>query len=163
MIEVKSMQQRMKTHSLTKEQIGCLLLKAQVGRIATQNRSGYPYVVPVHFVYGNGRIYVHGLPKGQKLDNIANNPKVGFEIDEMLGLLEEGVEAPCDINTEFNSVIIIGKAEILTDFTKKRDVLNKLVEKYTPRLSGKELPENMVKGTAVIEIAILECTGKYYK
>ena len=39
------MQQRMKTHSLTKEQIEGLLLKGQVGRIATQDPEGYPYVV----------------------------------------------------------------------------------------------------------------------
>ncbi|MCQ4922036.1 hypothetical protein NE686_02980 [Tissierella carlieri] len=46
---------------------------------------------------------------------------------------------------------------------KKRKVLNKLVEKYTPKFAGKELRDNMIKGTAVIEIDIVECTGKYYK
>lgn len=157
------MQQRMKTHSLTKEQIESLLFKGQVGRIATQDKSGYPYVVPVHYVYNNGKIYIHGLPKGQKIDNIIDNMKVGFEIDEMLGFQEEGVKMPCDVNTEFNSVIIVGNAEILTDLALKREALNKIVEKYTPRLSGKELPENMVNGTAVIEITVMECAGKYYK
>lgn len=157
------MQQRMKMHSLTKEQIEVLLLKGQVGRIATNSLEGYPYVVPVHYVYSNGKIYIHGLPKGQKIDNIVSNPKVGFEIDEMLGLQYEGVEAPCDVNTEYNSVIISGSAEILTEPADKREALSKIVAKYTPHLSGKELPENMVKGTAVIEITVMECTGKYYK
>ena len=157
------MQNRMKTHALTKEQIEGLLKKAQIGRIATQGPEGYPYIVPVHFVYHNGKIYIHGLPKGQKMDCIANNPKVGFEIDEMLGLLHDGVEIACDVNTEFNSVIAKGNASILNDLKYRREVLNKIVEKYTPHLSGKELPENMVKGTAVIEITIIECTGKYYK
>jgi nitroimidazol reductase NimA-like FMN-containing flavoprotein (pyridoxamine 5'-phosphate oxidase superfamily) len=147
---------------MTKEKIESLLTKEQIGRVATQNRSGFPYVVPVHYVYNNGKIYIHGLPKGQKIDNIVNNPKIGFEVDEMLGL-QEDVEAPCDVNTEYSSVIITGNAEILTDLTEKREALKKIVEKYTPRLSGKELPENMVKGTAVIEITIMECTGKYYK
>jgi nitroimidazol reductase NimA-like FMN-containing flavoprotein (pyridoxamine 5'-phosphate oxidase superfamily) len=153
----------MKTHALAKEQIEGLLNKAQVGRIATQNPEGYPYVVPVHFVYHNGKIYIHGLPKGQKIENIINNPKVGFEIDEMLDLKYDGVEIGCDVNTEFNSVIAIGNAAILKDLADKREVLNKIVDKYTPHLSGKELPEGMVLGTAVIEIATMECTGKYYK
>lgn len=45
----------------------------------------------------------------------------------------------------------------------KREVLNGLVEKYTPQFSGMELPENMVKSTAVIELQVAECTGKHYK
>ncbi len=45
----------------------------------------------------------------------------------------------------------------------QRKVLNKMVEKYTPQFAGKELPDNMIKGTAVIEIDIVECTGKYHK
>jgi len=157
------MENRMKTHLLTKEQIETLLIKAQVCRIAAQSPEGYPYVVPMHFVYYNGKIYTHGLPKGQKLEYIAKNPKVGFEIDEMIGLLYEGANIACDTNTEFNSVIILGNAKVLTDLTCKREVLNKLVDKYTPHFSEKELPENMVRGTAVIEISISECTGKYYK
>jgi nitroimidazol reductase NimA-like FMN-containing flavoprotein (pyridoxamine 5'-phosphate oxidase superfamily) len=51
------MQNRMKIHSLGKEQIDALLLNAQVGRIATQSIDGYPYVVPVHFLYHNEKIY----------------------------------------------------------------------------------------------------------
>jgi nitroimidazol reductase NimA-like FMN-containing flavoprotein (pyridoxamine 5'-phosphate oxidase superfamily) len=114
-------------------------------------------------VYLNERIYFHGLPKGQKLDYISKNPKVGFEVDEMLSLISQGIEEPCDINTEYNSVIVRGNAEILTDIEYKKEVLLKIVEKYTPQLSRKDIPENMVKGTAVIEITIEELTGKYYK
>jgi nitroimidazol reductase NimA-like FMN-containing flavoprotein (pyridoxamine 5'-phosphate oxidase superfamily) len=153
----------MKIHSLTNEQIETLLVKAQVGRIATQSPEGYPYVVPMHFVYYNEKIYTHGLPKGQKLEYITQNPKVGFEVDEMIGLLYEGVDVACHTNTEFNSVIILGNAKVLTDLEYKKEVLNKIVDKYTPHFSGKELSENMVRGTAVIEISVQKCTGKYYK
>lgn len=157
------MQNRMKTHSLTIEQIEDLLLEGRTGRLATNGPEGYPYVVPVHYVYSHGKLYIHGLPKGQKLDNIAADSRVGFEIDEMLGLQYEGVEDPCDVNTEYNSVIITGSARLLTEAEDKRKALGWIVAKYTPHLAGKELPDNMVKGTAVIEIEILECTGKYYK
>ncbi|MDF2677325.1 MAG: nimA protein, partial [Bacillota bacterium] len=104
-----------------------------------------------------------GLPKGQKLEYITQNPKVGFEVDEMIGLLYEGVDVACHTNTEFNSVIILGNAKVLTDLEYKKEVLNKIVDKYTPHFSGKELSENMVRGTAVIEISVQKCTGKYYK
>ena len=136
---------------------------SKVGRIASIDAQGFPYVVPVHFVYFNEKIYVHGLPKGQKLDNISLNPKVGFEVDEMLSLIYKGIEKPCDVNTEYNSAIIMGTAELISDLDQKKEVLRRIVEKYTPHLSGKEIPENMIRGTAVIEIDIKECTGKYYK
>ena len=45
------MQGRMKQHQLLKEEINEVLSCAQVGRIATQNENGYPYIVPVHFVH----------------------------------------------------------------------------------------------------------------
>lgn len=157
------MQNRMKLHMLSDQEIERLLTESQVGRIASVDPEGYPYVVPVHFVYFNDKIYLHGLPKGQKLDYISNNPKVGFEVDEMISLISQGIEEPCDINTEYNSVIVRGNAEIVTDIGYKKEVLLRIVEKYTPQLSGKDIPENMVKGTAVIEIAIMERTGKYYK
>lgn len=157
------MQNRMKTHPLTPKQIENLLFKAKVGRFATVSPDGFPYIVPTHFVYHNGKIYTHGLPKGQKIDYMIQNSKVGFEIDEMLDLIYGDMEDPCDTNTKYNSVILLGHAKVLTNLSDKRTVLNCIVDKYTPCFSGKELPERMVQNTAVIEISIMECTGKYYK
>jgi len=45
---------------------------------------------------------------------------------------------------------------LLEDLDKKRKVLNKLVEKCTPQFAGKELRDNMIKGTAVIEIDMVQ-------
>lgn len=153
----------MKKFQLTLEQIDRLLHRADTGRFATINENGYPYVIAMHFVYFNKKIYMHGLPKGQKIDNLKRNPKACFEVDELFGLLTDNIENACDTEAEYNSVVIIGNASLLEDLDYKREVLNNLVEKYTPQLVGKELPDNMIKGTAVIEIEIVECTGKYHK
>ena len=56
-----------------------------------------------------------------------------------------------------------GTAEIVCDTERKRAVLDAIVDKYTPQLSGIRLPDNMVKGTAVVEIRITEMTGKYWE
>lgn len=157
------MRHRTKNHLLTQEQIEALFKRAEVGRIATLNKDGYPYVLPMHFVYVNSKIYLHGLPKGQKIDNIKSNPKVCFEIDEMISLLYDGIEEACDVNTEFNSIIVQGNAIIVDDFDEKREALSKIVEKFTPHLMEKELPVPMINGTAVIRIDIIECVGRYYK
>ena len=155
------MQYRMRKHQLSEEEITKLLTKQPVGNLATINENGYPYVVPVHFTYHEGKIYIHGLPKGQKINNIQANEKVCFETYFMKGFILD--EKPCDVNTEYESVVIMGTAAIVDDFDLKEAVLNKIVKKYTPHLEGTKMPDNVIRGTGVIEVTIEECTGKYYK
>nr|WP_283610742.1 pyridoxamine 5'-phosphate oxidase family protein [Faecalispora anaeroviscerum] len=156
------MQYRMKTHPLTEDQITHLLERTQTCNLATLNPDGTPYCTPIHFIYWGGAIYFHGLPIGQKLGNIARDSRVGISAYEMEGLLLDPGEKPCDTNTKYESVIISGIAKRLEDQNEKRNVLTKIVEKYTPHLANKELPDNMVKGTAVIRVDLAEITGKYY-
>jgi len=153
----------MKNHQLTIEQVEDLLERSRDCVLATNGSNGFPYATPMNFVYYNKRIYMHGLPKGQKVDNINLNSKVCVEIHEMLGLLCDDIDIACDVNVTYNSIIILGNARLLTDAGVKKEILNKLVNKYTPQFSKKVLPEDMVKGTGVIEVEIKECTGKYYK
>jgi len=160
-MEIKAMQERMKTHQLTQTQITSLLASEPIGRLATLNQDGCPYITPVHFVLHNDKIYIHGLIKGQKIDNIKSNPNVCFEIDKMEKYLMS--DEPCDVNTEYASVIILGKAQLLTDEKAVIAALDKIVAKYTPALAGKPFPPNMLKATSIIEISMTECTGKFYK
>lgn len=157
------MQHRMKTHQLTTEQIDSLLKDSLVGTLATINETGVPYATPLHYFYDNGKIYFHGLPKGQKIDNLKRNPHVSFNVYRMEGLLLDGAGTPCDTNTKYQSVIAQGQAEIVSDIDRKRAVLDAIVDKYTPQYSGTRLPDNMVKGTAVVVINVTELTGKYWE
>ncbi len=156
------MQGRMKQHQLSKAEIEDVLKNGQVGRIATHNENGYPYVVPVHYVIYEEKIYIHGLIKGQKISNLIKNNKIGFEVDEMDTIIPDN-ENPCDTNTAFRSVIILGTAKMEEDGTIKEKILRIVVEKYTPQLSHLNFPEKMMKATGVIEIEPIEITGKYYK
>ena len=156
------MQHRMKTHPLTEQQINHLLQRAQTGSLATLNPDGTPYSTPIHFVYFDNAIFLHGLPKGKKLDNIAHDSRVGFSVFEMDKLLLDPDGKSWDTNTKYESVIISGTAKLVDDIEEKRNALNKIVEKYTPHLINNEIPNNMIKGTAVIRIDVTEITGKYY-
>lgn len=157
------MQHRMKSHQLTMEQINQLLQESKTGTLATVGSNNNPYVTPIHYIYKNGCIYFHGLPKGQKIDNIKSNPLVSFNVYNMFGLLLDENGKPCDTNTEYQSVIVQGSAEMVCDIEAKREILDAIVAKYTPQYTGVQLPDNMVKGTAVIELKITELTGKYWK
>lgn len=156
------MQHRMKTHQLSEEQIHQLLECSQIGSLVTLNFDGTPYVTPMHFVYYQNAIFAHGLPKGKKIDNISNDARIGFCVYEMEKLLLDSDGNPCDTNTKYESVIVSGIAKLVDNIEEKNSVLKEIVKKYTPHLAGKELPINMVKGTAVIQIDITEMTGKYY-
>lgn len=156
------MQYRMKTHQLPQDEIDTLMEKGMTGTLATVDPNGAPYCVPVHFVYLDGAVYFHGLPAGQKLDNLKAYPRVCFTIYEMKGLLFDPNEKPCDTNTSYVSAVIRGSALVIEETEEKRKVLSAVVKKYTPQFSEKEIPENMVKNTAVVKITIEEITGKYF-
>lgn len=155
------MQARMKKYPLTEERINRLLHSEAVGSLATVGGDGYPYVLPVHFVFLDGKIFIHSLAVGEKLDNIKARPRVGFEVNKMLSLITDA-ENPCNTNTEYESVIIRGEARLIEAVDKKIAVLDAIVAKYTPQHSGKPFPPNMLKMTGIIEITIRLCTGKYY-
>ncbi len=156
------MQHRMKTHPLTQQQIHQLLTQAQVGCLATLNQGGSPYVTPVHFVFDGECVYVHGLPKGQRLDNLRADPRVSMTVFHMEGLLLDPEGKPCDTNTQYQSVILSGRAVLLEDIQEKERVLSQFVAKYTPHLVQNPLPAAMVRGTAVTQITVEDITGKYY-
>lgn len=156
------MQNRMRTHQLSEEQIHRLLERSQTGSLATLSLDGTPYIIPIHFIYYQNAIFAHGLPKGKKIDNISNDARVGFCVYEMDKLILDPSGNPCDTNTKYESVIISGTAKLVDNIEEKNSVLKEIIKKYTPHLVNRELPNNMVKGTAVIRIDLSTITGKYY-
>ena len=155
------MQNQMSTHALNEEQMEFLLRRVPVGALATLSEDGAPYALPVHFVYDKGLVYIHGLPKGQKLDNIARDGRVSFTAWEMGGLLLDPEGRPCHTNTKYESVVIVGRAGLVEDPGEREAALEKIVFKYTPHLKGVALPQNMLEGTAVVKISPEKTTGKY--
>ena len=156
------MQHRMKTHPLSAEEIALLLDRATVATLASLNADGSPYTVPIHFVYSGGAIYFHGLPAGQKVENLQRDPRASFNVYHMDGLLYDPDGKPCDTNTKYQSVVVQGQVVFLSDPAEKETVLRSIIRKYTPHLAAKELPAPMVKGTAVAKLTMDAVTGKFY-
>lgn len=151
----------MKKQILNKNDISILLKKIRVGRISTVNPDGFPYSVPVHFVFSGDSIFAHGSPKGQKINNLEANPKVCFQVDEMLSIIyAEDISTCCNVSTGYVSVLAFGEAFVVKDMAKKREVLRLIVDKYTPELAKLPMPEEKVAITGVIEIKIASISGK---
>lgn len=148
---------------MTVDAIDAFLKEVFVARLASLDADGAPYIVPVHYVYTRGRIYIHGRKSGRKMDNLARDPRVCFEADEMEGLILSEQAQPCRTNTAYRSVIIRGEAAVLNDLDAKLAALRAITEKYTPQYQEGPIPSAAVEKTAVIEITIREIMGKYNK
>ena len=149
---------------MSDEETTYLLEAAECGVLATLDKEGSPYCVPVHFVYLDQIIYVHGLNAGEKIDNILRDPRVGFTVYKMEKLLYNAdTKSPCNVNTKYQSVVIKGSAVLVEDTQMKLDVLKDIVQKYTPELASLSIPKSAVLQTAVIKITPAICTGKYYQ
>jgi nitroimidazol reductase NimA-like FMN-containing flavoprotein (pyridoxamine 5'-phosphate oxidase superfamily) len=134
-----------------------ILSAANIGRLATTDSEGYPYITPVNFVYHNGNVYFHCALVGEKLDNIAHNAKVGFQVDIPLAYLDSrfsGDGSPCNLHQFYHCVIMRGTARIVSDAQLKTDALNALVEKHEKGRSLKKVHQDMpdYKTCAVVEI-----------
>jgi nitroimidazol reductase NimA-like FMN-containing flavoprotein (pyridoxamine 5'-phosphate oxidase superfamily) len=158
------MQPNTKKHLLSKEETERLLQNQQVGHLATINPEGHPYVTPVHYVYMDEKIYIHGMGVGQKVENLQRNPLVGFEVQECGDFKVSPVaKTACNVNTEYESVIITGQAALVEDAALKEAVLWAFVRKYVPSLEALSMPATSIANTCVIELGIETMTGKFYR
>lgn len=142
-----------------------LLGRCRVGRLATIGVDGYPYITPLNYVYWQGSVYFHCAYKGEKMDNIAREPKICFEVD--IPLAYKGVDfdpqAPaCQVHQFYHSVIIRGRAEVVGDLQEKVGALNALMASHesVAEFSGisADMPE--VAACAVVAVRIESLSGK---
>lgn len=155
----------MSKRTMTQDEIEQFLNDVYIGFIATSDKEGVPYVVPVHFALFEGNVYIHGSKSGKKLDNIKSNKNpinISLSACEMNGFKYKSEENPCRISTMYKSVVIDGKAEIVEDLDEKKSALQAIVKKLTPSYEGKEMPLEAIKATTIIRIKPSEITSKFY-
>ena len=114
--------------------IEAVLSASNIGRMATFGADGYPYITPVNFVFYEEAIFFHCAPKGEKLDNLAANPMVCFEVDIPLAYMDSGFTnaTGCNVHQLYHCVIIRGKAAMVDDVDLKTRSLNALMAKHEP-------------------------------
>jgi nitroimidazol reductase NimA-like FMN-containing flavoprotein (pyridoxamine 5'-phosphate oxidase superfamily) len=69
-------------------------------------------------------------------------------------------EKACSASYYYRSLVVKGKAALVSDPNRKLKILEKLMEKYQPEGGYGGIPQEILKKTAVIEISIQEITGK---
>jgi nitroimidazol reductase NimA-like FMN-containing flavoprotein (pyridoxamine 5'-phosphate oxidase superfamily) len=150
----------------SKEKIKEFLDKEHVGRIASIDENGFPQIIPMNFVFLDDVIYMHSHTRGEKLENVTRNEKVGFEVDRELEFLPSYFEDPKDASladTLYISVVIKGKGEIVKDKKEKTNALNGLIKKYQPEGKYEPISPEMevLDEVAIIKITPDSMRGKY--
>ena len=129
------------------------------GRLATCNAAGQPYITPVNYVCHDGKIYFHCAKTGRKLDNIAENPRVCFEVTgDVRTTVSNG--RPCDCSTRYSSVLAFGRARLVVGEPKKAVLLNHLVAHMASGKPFQPVTELQAATCSVVEIEVEEISGK---
>ena len=101
-----------------------ILTDCTCGVLGVCGDNGYPYTVPVNYVYHNGKIYFHGAKTGHKFDSIQRCDKVSFCV------ISQNTPVKEKLTTYYKSVIIFGKAKILSDEKEISDAIKILSVKF---------------------------------
>ncbi len=133
-----------------------ILQSCTSGVLAVSGDDGYPYAVPLSFVYKDGKLFFHFAKAGHKLDGIGRNNKVSFCVVKADNVI------PKTFTTHFRSAIVFGRARILTEDSEKKHALECLVEKYSPDYvsEGQSEIERAWDRVCVAEVEIEHMTGK---
>lgn len=113
----------------------------------------YPYVLPLNFVWLDGRIYLHCGFTGRKLDLLRQDGRVGFAAALDVTIVRERS------TTWYKSVSGCGHIRVVEETEEKRRALDALSLRYAARCP-RPAPEAMLRRVNVLRIDVESVSGK---
>lgn len=148
---------RRKKQLLSQEETAAVLARGSSGVLALAGENGYPYAVPLSYVYDGGRLYFHCARSGHKLDAIRRCEKASFCV------IDQDQIIPEEYTSYFRSVIAFGRVRILEDEGEKRAAIEKLALKYAPDSTvedRKQVIQKEWEPLCMLEMELDHVTGK---
>ena len=130
--------------------------KAQVCRLGLC-KDNMPYIVPVAFGYDGTFMFFHCADEGMKLEYLACNNRVCFELEHEVRVIPNALEA-CKWCFSYYSVIGFGTVAEIVDHQRKVYALNQIMRHYSDR--EWDFSEPAIKNVRVWCISIERVTGK---
>lgn len=119
---------RRKKNEISIEAAKQLLETERRGILAVNGDDGYPYAMPLNYIYcrQEGKIYFHGSRTGHKVDAILKDDKVCFTVygNERV---EEEAWAPY-----VQSAVVFGRCRLIRDQDTAIELAKNLARKYFP-------------------------------
>ncbi|MBQ6202899.1 MAG: NimIJ family nitroimidazole resistance protein [Prevotella sp.] len=153
-MEIRSM--RRKRQQLSEEESIAILERATSGTLALLGDNGYPYAIPISYVYADDKLYFHSALSGHKVDAIRNCDKASFCV------IDKDDIHPEKYTTYFRSVIAFGRIHIIEDEEEKLFAARLFGNRYNPNQEEalqKEIKHGLSRMLA-IRFDIEHLTGK---
>ena len=117
---------RRSRQELSREECVAILRDARRATLAVAGDDGYPYAVPINFLYDEdtGSVFFHGARQGHKADAMAREQKVCLTVTDE-GTLEEG-----SWWYHVRSVVVFGHVRVVEDESEKERHLRAFGLKY---------------------------------
>lgn len=147
---------RRKGQLMSRERSEDVLRKGTSGVLALSGDDGYPYALPLSYVYDDEKIYFHCASVGHKIDAIANCDKASFCV------IDQDEIVPEKFTTFYRSVIAFGRIHVMEDVQRKRAAIERLAERYSPGRgedAQKEINQSLEK-MCMLEFVIEHLSGK---
>ena len=148
---------RRKRQKLAKEKCDDILYRGTSGVLALHGDDGYPYAVPISYVYTGKKPWFHSAKAGHKIDAVLRDAKASFCVIDQDRIMPE------EYTTYFRSVIAFGTIRILEDEAEKRTAIEQLAVKYAPDDSEENRSraiEQEWKPLCMLEMEIEHLSGK---
>ena len=135
-----------------------------VASVGTSDAAGWPYVVPLMYIYETGeRLFLHtGARGGHFLSNIQQNSKICVTVTEP-GPLQQGSPSPCNSALVYKSAVVFGSVRIYDDpdvQEKKTWFFDQLLERLGDARENYSAGYTMLDHIVLYEVAIEILTGK---
>lgn len=146
---------RRSAQTLTKEQCIDILKKRTSGVLSLLGDNGYPYGVPMSFVYVDGKLLFHSALSGHKIDALQRCKKSSFTVIDADEVIAH------KLTSAYRSVICFGKITLL-EAQAKEQALRALANKYSsdfPEEIEREMREDKDR-TAVLAFEVEHMSGK---
>lgn len=150
---------RRKSQQLSHAEAEAVLRRGTSGVLSLLGDEGYPYGVPLSYVYENGKLCFHCATSGHKLDAVRREEKCSFCV------IDQDQVVPEKYTTYFRSVIAFGRVRILQEDCEKRAAVEKLSIRYCPGDEAgmeQELRDYWDK-LCMLEMTVEHLTGKEAK
>lgn len=145
---------------LTKEACEQVLRRGTAGVLAVLGDGGYPYAVPLSYVYDGGVIYFHCAKSGHKLDALRGCDKASFCV------IDRDQVVPGEYTTYYRSVIAFGRAQEVTEPDEMRAAIEALARRYYPADSAQSRDRAIERewgALCIVRFTIEHMTGKQAK
>ena len=117
---------RRKRQALSRADCEAVLNRGTSGVLALAGDDGYPYAVPLSYLYEDGKLLFHCAKAGHKLDAVARCDKASFCV------IDQDRVVPEEYTTYFRSVIAFGRIRVIGDDGERRSAVERLALKYHP-------------------------------